>query len=290
MSRLIAVIGIVLAASSAAPLQAKQVSLAQTDAAEHLLVLMTPEQVMSETESGSYFGLPDTGVVDSVWQEPGGQVHMRFEVQGEPTRELPLPLAVDPTDKISAWPKFHAQTPERGHIFLLGVVIGRSEGYSGGGASVNWLYLFRVDNPASDHSRAREVLALPLEGDRLIRACFNERDEAARQGICHDSYAYEAKLRLDEEHRGEWPVLIYRSKAVAHPGLLVSAGSIPDRPLATEEFTQREDRECSFQRKLRFNPITRRYEMDAPAPDAGTISCPAPTRPSACAASSVLQS
>lgn len=277
MPRLTAFFGFALAISAATTLHAQQNSFAQTDISEHLFAHMTEESDGRGTEERSYYGLPNTGIVYSVGGGAGGQIHMRFEGEGELTRELPLPLMAGPDDKISAWPMFiklHALTPERGHIFLLGVGIERSEGYSGGGAREHWLHLFRVDNPASDHGRAREVLTLPLGGDKLIRACFSEADEAARQGVCHDSYAFEASLSLDESNRGEWPVLVYSSLAMVHPGVLVEAGSNPDRPLTTEELAQKEDRRCSLERELRFDPITRRYEMDRPAPDCSSYFLP----------------
>jgi hypothetical protein len=129
------------------------------------------------------------------------------------------------------------------------------------------LHLFRVDNPGSDHGRARQVLTLPLAADKLIRACFTEQDEAARQGLCHDSYKFEASLRLDTGHRGDWPVLVYQSRAAAQPGPLAWPGQMPDRPLTAEELEEKEDFACGFQRKLRFNPMSRRYEMESPGPD-----------------------
>lgn len=279
MRKSILAMGAVVVAMLSTSAHAKQNSFAQKDASEHLLAYMTEGEDLPEKRGQSFFGLPNTGIVYSVGQAPDGQVRMRFEGQGERTRDIPLPLTAGPSDKVGAWPMFlqlNAQTPERGHVFLLGVVIKRSKGYSGGGASEHWLHLFRVDNPASDHGRARQVLTLPLGGDKLIRACFNERDEAARQGVCHDSYKFEAFLRLDEGHRGDWPVLIYQSRATARPGPLARPGTMPDRPLTIEELAEKEDPACSFQRKLRFNPMSRRYEMESPGPDCGDYFLPRP--------------
>ncbi|MGE4323306.1 MAG: I78 family peptidase inhibitor [Sphingobium sp.] len=271
--------GATLAMLLATPAYAKANSFAQKDGADHLLAFLTEAEDLKEAPRQGAFGMPNTGLVYSVQREPSGQMRMRFEGQGERTYHIPLSLPAGPRDKVSAWPLYvqlHAQTAEGGHIFLLGVVRTGRQAYSGGGATDSWLHLFRVENPGSDQGRAREVLVLPLAGDKVIRACFNARDETARRGACHDGYKYEAFLRLDERNRTAWPVLIYQSKASASLGPLARPGTMPDRPLTREKLAEKEDLTCTFRRTLRFNPMSRRYEMESPGPDCTDYFLPGP--------------
>ena len=250
---------------------AQENSFAQKDAAGHLFAYLNNGDEAPQKEPGTYLGMPNTGLYVAVKQK-ADQVLLRFEAQGELPSEVPIALNLGDNDKASVWPMFvrrNGFTPEQGYAFLLGVVVQHQEGYSGGSADDHWLHLFSVDNPGSPKLRANEVLSVPLGGDKLVRGCFSEQDEAKRKGVCHDTFAYEASLRLDEANNSDWPVFVYQSEASVQPGMLTEVASVPERELTADELANKTDASCSFQRKLSFNAMSHRYEMDTPVPDCG---------------------
>ena len=280
MRRSIIAISTMFSVLMAMPIWAKENSFAQKDASGHLLAYLTEGEDLPQKLDQSYFGLPNTGLIMSVHQNEG-QIKLRFEAEGELTYEAPVALSLDPKAKVSAWPMFvklNGLTPEQGYAYLLGVVVERSAGYSGGGASERWLHLLRVDNPGAEAVRAREVLTLPLTADKLIRACFSEQDEKTRQDVCHDHYEFEAFLRLDEKHQGDWPAFVYQTQANAQPDPKALSGKTSGQSLATEDLARKGDLACSFQSQVQFNPMSRRYEMASPGPDCSDYFVPTTER------------
>ncbi|MFC4254425.1 hypothetical protein GRI97_03240 [Altererythrobacter xixiisoli] len=250
--------------------QAAPSSFAEKDQSGHLFAHLTQGEDLPTPRDGGVFGIPNTPILYSVLRDGEGPVRMRFEIEGQ-AHEIALPIEIGAQDELSAWPMFISlpQAGQEAQSWLLGVQLQRRRGYSGGGASDNWLHLFRVDNPATDHGEARPVLSLPLAADKLIRACFSEADQVPRQNVCHDSYKFEALLHLDTSHRGDWPVLLYQSHAVAQPGLLAKQRQLPDRVLTAEEAAEAQDAACSVNRSLRYDPQSLRYEIDMPGADCG---------------------
>lgn len=251
-------------------------SFAEKDRSGHLFAHLTDGEDLPTPRDQTVFGIPNTSILYTVLHDGDGTVRMRFENAGQ-THDITLPIDIGADDKVSAWPMFISLPDEEAgetYSWLLGIQQQRSQGYSGGGASDQWVHLFRVDNPGADDGRARPVLSLPLAADKLIRACFSETDQASRRNVCHDSYKFEALLHIDTSHRGDWPVLLYQSHAVAQPGLLTTQRQLPDRALTAEEAAEAQDSACSVSRSIRYNSFSLRYEMDAPAPDCGDYFLP----------------
>ena len=270
MRKTITAAGAMLSILLAVSVQAKENSFAQKDKAGHLLAYMTEGEDLPGKPGSAFFGIPDTGLIVSVVRDDKDRASLRFEAQGEITREIPLDLSVQKKDKLKPWPmyvRWEGETWEGGYALLLGVVSQGSKYFSGGEANDSWLHLFRVDNPGSDAGRARQVLMLPLAAAKNVRACFSEQDEAARQGICHDSYKFEAALTLDTANDTAWPTFIYQSGASAQPGLLTTVAELPKRTLTEAELAEKQDATCSLKRTVQFNPLSRHYEMEGSGPD-----------------------
>ncbi|WP_175774652.1 hypothetical protein [Burkholderia anthina] len=157
---------------------------------------------------------------------------------------------------------------------IVGVRFDLSTGYSGGGASASALRLIRV--VAGDPvPRAQEVLAVPLSGEAMIRACFSERDQRRRLGVCHDDYAFDATLSLDRSVRAGLPQLRYATRATSFPGH-VSRGkdSLAAPPLRKRDLVTAVDRTCTYRRTFRFDPSAGRYTPDRPLPDCDGYTVP----------------
>lgn len=242
MRKTIAAAAAILTILSGTPVYAKQNSFAQMDKLGHLLAYMTEGEDLPEKREPSVFGLPNTNIVYSVRQGTDGQVRLRFESTGKQTHEVAIALTTLASTKVSAWPMYvqlKGYGAKRSDRFLLGVVVEGREAYFSSSATEHRLHLLRVDNPGSEHVEATEVLMLPIAADKMIRACFSEQDRTARQGVCHDSYKFEAFLRLDPGARSEWPQFVYQSQAKIQPGFLASQRQSPERALTTEELAEK---------------------------------------------------
>jgi hypothetical protein len=163
---------------------------------------------------------------------------------------------------------------EPGETISIGLLASTSTMYSGGGGSAEQLTLYRLEYSALGKPQMQEVLNVPLSANLMIRACFSEKDYKLRRGVCHDEYSFDARLRLDPAARGHPPGLIYTTTSISAPG---SSGRMNDnsgRQLTKAELGPRVDPRCSYRRSLRYNPVTARYEFDAPGPDCSDYTVP----------------
>lgn len=160
-----------------------------------------------------------------------------------------------------------------GQTALIGVLTHMRAMYSGGGASVERLSLIEVDK-AYGMPTFKEVLSVPLGGEAIIRACFSEADFEERAGACHDEYDFSAKLTVRDAKSGELQ-FDYVTTATSFPGFVSrSADSLANPPLTKKDLVHVVNDECSYQRVVRFNPATERFEFDSPAPDCSDFTAP----------------
>lgn len=134
------------------------------------------------------------------------------------------------------------------------------EMYSGGGASVTNVTLYRISEGA-----IAEVLTWPSSANKMIRACFAEADQTARRGACHDEYNFDGRLALDTDNASGPPRLILTTLATTYPGnLSLSEDSAERGPLQTSDLVTVTDAECSYRRLLTFT--NNAYVYDTPLP------------------------
>lgn len=108
----------------------------------------------------------------------------------------------------------------------------------------------------------------------MIRACFSEDDMKLRRGACHDEYGFTGTLAAGTPGAAELPTLICRSVATAYPQTSRRMSDNGGAPLKKSDLVKWQDPECSYERVLRYNPATSRYEMDRPAPDCSDYTTP----------------
>ncbi|MDZ3832741.1 MAG: hypothetical protein U0S50_13140 [Sphingopyxis sp.] len=191
-----------------------------------------------------------------------------------------LPSGLGTDRDLTLWPNlvFVSSKDEPGQgsslEYLVGVVATESAGYSGGGGSGSRLHLLRFVMAPHAMAFGGEVLDVDWKGDLAIRACFTEVEAQDRLGACHDEYEYVATLTPAVGDGGELPSLTYRSVATAFPQMSRRWEDNSGQKLKKSDLTHWRDPECSYQRVLRYNPATARYEMDRPGPDCSTYTNP----------------
>lgn len=127
---------------------------------------------------------------------------------------------------------------------IVGVIETQSQMYSGGGASVSHLRLFRVSNGG-----ATEIANLPYAAALDIRACFSEENTQQRAGACSDQYNFVSRLRLDDTVTSGPPRLILETAAGTFPGRVTRGADSLERPALTEaDLVWVADEVCSFRR------------------------------------------
>ena len=135
--------------------------------------------------------------------------------------------------------------------------------YSGGGGEFTTLRLLLV-RPGNT---PRSVLNLPWKTDLMIRACFSDKDEAARAGACHDEYQFDGQLTVLKPMTSRFPTLAYLASAQSYPkgaSRNVDSSTLP--PLKKSDLVWVSDRACSYRRTFRFDPASQRYKPHAPLP------------------------
>lgn len=120
----------------------------------------------------------------------------------------------------------------------------------------------------------RAILAVDWDSALMIRACFSEQDAKDRLDACHDEYEYKAVLKPGPDDGSELPILTYRSFATAFPRTSRRSEDISRQNLKASDLADWKDPECSYERVLRYNGATGRYEMDRPAPDCSSYTVP----------------
>lgn len=204
-----------------------------------------------------------------------------FPASGDPGKEsLLLPALSGEPQELRLWPHLIAVTggdtsgPNQGLEYLVGVIAEERAMYSGGGGSGGRLHLMRFAMAPHAIGLGSEVLDVPWDSSLMIRACFSEQDMEDRLGACHDEYDYKASLVAAADDDGELPALIYRSVATAYPRTSRRSEDNSAKSLKKSDLTDWQDETCSYERLLRYNPATARYEMDRPVPDCSDYTTP----------------
>ena len=153
------------------------------------------------------------------------------------------------------------------HWVMIGMIATDSAMTSGGFENVSRLWLYRVGWAGDGKPYAVQMLSVPFTAHRSTKVCFDAQDEKDRAGACHDELEYEAALILDPANASGLPVFDYRAFAGTYPN---------DSPLRSDEkssvrltradLVRRQDPDCTYRRKVAFNPATARYEFDRPGP------------------------
>lgn len=193
--------------------------------------------------------------------------------------DLALPFARDDGQTLDLWPNLIAVPSPEGAApdarqYLMGILVGMSTMYSGGGGNGSRLHLLRLDTTPSNARLGGEVLDIVWDSSLMIRACFSEQDMKDRREACHDDYNFTGTLSAGPAETGELPVLIYRAVATAYPRTSRRSADNSGQRLKAGDLVHEKDPLCSYERTLRYNPATSRYEMDRPAPDCSDYTTP----------------
>ena len=187
--------------------------------------------------------------------------------------ELPLDLVAQRHTELRLWNMGikRIAVDERdadGESLFIGVISNDRLTLSGGGASSQILWLYRIDNAGTAEAQAHQILSVPFGAGRSIRACFNTKDERLRHNACQDELEIVADLVLDPTNDNPMPRLNYSTGVRTYPSdiPLRAPEDLPER-LTQADLIWKKNELCSYIRKLAWNPPTARYEFDKPAPD-----------------------
>lgn len=155
---------------------------------------------------------------------------------------------------------------------FIGVEHRTHASYSGGGGGASTLELIRV---APGEADPKTVLTLPIEGSLMIRACFDEKDQARRRGACHDEYDFAATLTLDPQTSAGPPRFRLATVATAFPaGVSRNADSTQRGRLSKRDLVKTRDPACSYRRVLTLDAKTGAYAPDRPLPNCEDYTVP----------------
>lgn len=193
--------------------------------------------------------------------------------------DLALPYSSGDGQTLSLWPHLIGLPSAEGAAadsrqYLMGVIVGTSTMYSGGGGNGSRLHLLRLDTTPSNTRLGDEVLDVVWDSSLMIRACFSEQDMKDRREACHDDYNFTGALSAGPAEAGELPALTYRAVATTYPRTSRRSEDNSGLRLKAADLVHAKDPECSYERTLRYNPATSRYEMDRPAPDCSDYTTP----------------
>ena len=192
--------------------------------------------------------------------------------KSSPNASLSVPLKsnFDENSTVRLWDNYIARDKDqnsRGPDYIIGVVASVSETYSGGCAGSSVLYLYDLQGVGTKYPTAREILAVPFDGEKTIRACFSEKDVKNRKGACHDIYEFMGRITLAPTTHDTWPVLNYSAKATAYPrGVNVDTDNSA-RIMTSADLVSETDTDCTYSRTAHYNPLTARYEFAEASPD-----------------------
>jgi hypothetical protein len=193
---------------------------------------------------------------------------------------LPLPAFAGEPQGLRLWPRVVSVRSgdegdgQQGLEMLVGVIAEQRAMYSGGGGTGSRLHLLRFGMAPHAIGLTGEVLDVDWDSALMIRACFSEQDAKDRLDACHDEYEYKAVLKPGPDDGGELPSLTYRSFATAYPQTSRRSEDNSGQKLKPSDLANWKDPECSYERVLRYNGATGRYEMDRPAPDCSVYTEP----------------
>ncbi|TCS02879.1 hypothetical protein [Caulobacter sp. BK020] len=191
---------------------------------------------------------------------------------GTPTGQPPaatLDLGSDDNDDLTLWPSI-VRIAGPGSEVIIGVQRHASASYSGGGGGATQLQLIRVVG-----DEAKSMLAVPISGSLMIRACFDERDMKARRGACHDEYSFSGDLTLDPTTAQGPPRLLFETLATAFPaGASRNGDSTARGRLRESDLKPTRDPACSYRRVFTLDPVSDVYTPDSPLPDCSDYTAP----------------
>jgi hypothetical protein len=127
---------------------------------------------------------------------------------------------------------------------LVGIVHTDNEPYSGGGGAASQLVLYSVSGGA-----ANEVVRMPFSASSMVRACFDENDQAQRADACHDEYKFVTRISLDEGVTEGAPRIMLETAAGSFPGLVTRNSDSNERPALTQaDLVWAQSEACSYRR------------------------------------------
>lgn len=192
--------------------------------------------------------------------------HTLFVDHGTSQAEFELPDSITEAGSGLDFWKFPItyQSIDNQDTFLFGIVSTYVEGYSGGGAEVKTLYMFRAEVGKSNSLIITPLEdPVPLGGYALIRACFGEADMKLRQNICHDDYALDVTIKPTGAMVNHMPELSYISQATVTPGFASRSQDNSDddrlKRMKPKDFEMRTDDRCSYTVKMRADVNRARY-------------------------------
>jgi len=199
---------------------------------------------------------------------------LRVASSGSAPVSLTLPEFAE-AQSIELWPRLIRAGGEGGaNRYLVGILTGQTSMYSGGGGSASQLHLIELDTAAGAARLGEEALEVPWSGSLLIRACFSEADMKDRLEACHDSYDFGATLVAAPLGKAIFPTLSYRAVATAFPRTSRRSNDNSEGKLKRADLVRARDPACTYDRVLRYNSATSRYDMDQPAPDCSDYTTP----------------
>lgn len=185
---------------------------------------------------------------------------------------------------VQIWPSIIRQPTLRtdglklNETISIGIELGQSTGYSGGGAQSTSLQLYQLgpnlDGSMPDPINFGTILDVPLSGHKMIRACFNEADDKKRRGACHDEYDFDATLTLGKTMPGGAPQIIYQSTAVTTPSSSRLSQDNTLRQLSVADLKPRKDRKCSYRLIYTYNGEFGSYFTPQQIPDCSDYMVP----------------
>jgi len=147
---------------------------------------------------------------------------------------------------------------------LVEVERANAAGYSGGGASETVLVVLRIDPDGA----VAPMFEAPVAANKLIRACFSQRDERRRRGACHDEYEFTATLALDPANASGPPRFVLTTRARTYPGQRqLDSDATTQPPLLARDLVWWTDPLCSYRRVFAADAAAEGYLPDAPLPE-----------------------
>ncbi len=179
---------------------------------------------------------------------------------------------------IIRYPTLRIDGPKLNETIIIGIETSVSSGYSGGGANATSLQLYQlgptIDGSVPEPINFGIVLSVPLSANKLIRACFGEKDYQQRRGMCHDDYGYNATLTIGKTMPDGTPQIIYTSVATATPGSSRLSDDNTGRQLSLRDLKPRRDRTCSYRRVYSFNGELGVYDTAKLVPSCSDFTVP----------------
>ena len=203
------------------------------------------------------------------------EVAERAGDEAEP-RMRHVPIEVVDDGDLRVWPFIVRLAPGAGQAVsdpqqavlqnvLVGGLLEARAMYSGDGASASTLQLARIRHLDEGVQVDADVLSVAWSANKMIRACFSERDFDQRAGACHDEYSFDAELALATDGQ-DMPVLRYRTEASNYPaGVSPQRDSLAKGKLKKKDLRTEQDAECSYTRTFRFTSGA--YQPDQPLPE-----------------------